>query len=333
MARRRAAVEVLLAEHDCDHLIFCGLNRFGSAVQWLTQWPVTAEAVGVLTPGKRDALFVQWVNHAPQASLVADKADVAWGGELSIGSALEVLDRRGSRSGRIAYIGPLTAEQHTRLSARYPNIANLTRAYTRLRQVKSAEELDWLRIGAHFTDLGMAALRDGLKPGLNERELGDLVERAYIAQGATNVIHYIGATSMSAPDLGVPRQFAIHAAPAEGRRGGGGNQRGVLGASRAGAAQLRAGRADEALSRPARGGRRRLRCDCRRAQSRRHAGRRDRSVKRDRGRRLHHHRRSACTAMAAVICRRCSAARAVPPARCRRSRSAPGRRWSSSPMS
>ena len=209
MARRRAAVEALLAKHDCDHLIFCGLNRFGSAVQWLTQWPVTAEAVGVLTPGKRDALFVQWVNHAPQSSLVADKADVAWGGESSIGAAVEVLDKRGSRSGRIAYIGPLTAEQHARLSARRPNIANLTRAYTRVRQVKSAEELDWLRIGAHFSDLGMAALRDGMKIGMNERELGDLVERAYTAQGASNVIHYIGTTSMSAPDLGVPRQFAI----------------------------------------------------------------------------------------------------------------------------
>ena len=201
-------VEALLAEHDCDHLVFCGLNRFGSAVQWLTQWPVTAEAVGVLSPGERDSLFVQWVNHAPQARLIADKADVAWGGELSIAAAIEVLDKRRSRSGRIAYIGPLTAEQHARLAARYPNIANLTRAYTRLRQVKSAEELDWLRIGAHFTDLGMAALRDGLRPGLNERELGDAIERAYISQGVTNVIHYIGITSMSAPDLGVPRQFA-----------------------------------------------------------------------------------------------------------------------------
>ncbi len=208
MARRRAAVEALLAEHDCDHLVFCGLNRFGSAVQWLTQWPVTAEAVGVLTPGERDALFVQWVNHAPQARIIADKADVAWGGESSIAAAIEVLDKRRSRSGRIAYIGPLTAEQHARLAARHPNIANLTRAYTRLRQVKSAEELDWLRIGAHFTDLGMAALRDGLKPGLNERELGDAIERAYISQGATNVIHYIGITSMAEPDIGVPRQFA-----------------------------------------------------------------------------------------------------------------------------
>lgn len=208
MARRRAAVETLLAEHACDHLIFCGLNRFGSAVQWLTQWPVTAEAVGVLTPDERDTLFVQYVNHVPQARLIADKADVAWGGESSIAAAIKVIEARGSRSGRIAYIGPLTAEQHARLSARCPNIANLTRAYTKLRQVKSAEELDWLRIGAYFSDLGMAALRDGLQIGMSERELGDMVERAYISQGATNVIHYIGTTSMSAPDLGVPRQFA-----------------------------------------------------------------------------------------------------------------------------
>jgi Xaa-Pro aminopeptidase len=208
MARRRAAVEALLAEHGCDHLIFCGLNRFGSAVQWLTQWPVTAEAVGVLSPGERDALFVQYVNHAPQAQLIADKADVTWGGESSIAAAIKVLEKWGSRSGRVAYIGPLTADQHALVSARFPKNTNLTRAYTRLRQVKSNEEIDWLRIGAYFSDLGMAALRDGLKIGMSERELGDLVERAYISQGATNVIHYIGTTSMGAPDLGVPRQFA-----------------------------------------------------------------------------------------------------------------------------
>jgi Xaa-Pro aminopeptidase len=207
MARRRAAMEALLIEHDCDHLIFCGLARFGSAVQWLTQWPVTAEAVGVFSPSERDALFVQWINHAPQASLIADKADVAWGGESGIKAALAVLETRASASERIGYVGPLSAEQHVVLAARFPNIANLNRGYIKLRQVKSAEEIAWLRVGAHFSDLGMAALRDGLKPGLSERELGDLVERAYISQGATNVIHYIGTTSMSAPELGVPRQF------------------------------------------------------------------------------------------------------------------------------
>jgi Xaa-Pro aminopeptidase len=207
MVRRRAAIETLLAAAECDHLVVCGANRFGSAVQWLTQWPVTAEAIAVLTPGQRDALFVQYVNHAPQAGILADKADVAWGGESSIVAASKVLEQRGARPNRVATIGPVSAEQHAVLSAKFEKLKNLNRDYIRLRQVKSAEELDWLRIGAHFSDLGMAALRDGLKPGLNERELGDLVERAYVSHGATNVIHYIGVTSMNSPDLGVPRQF------------------------------------------------------------------------------------------------------------------------------
>ena len=207
MACRRAAIEALLAEAECDHLVFCGANRFGSAVQWLTQWPVTAEAIGVLTPGVRDAMFVQYINHAPQARILADKADVAWGGESSIAAAIDVLVKRGARENRVATLGPVTADQSAALSSKFGKLKSLNRNYTRLRQVKSAEELDWLRIGAHFSDLGMAALRDGLRPGLNERELGNLVERAYIAQGATNVIHYIGVTPMNAPDLGVPRQF------------------------------------------------------------------------------------------------------------------------------
>ncbi len=207
MTRRRAAIEALLAKAECDHLIFCGANRFGSSVQWLTQWPVTAEAVGVHTPGQRDALFVQHVNHAPQAALLADKADVVWGGASCIAAAIAVLEKRGAGEDRVAVIGPLGADQHAALVAKFGTLKNLNRDYTRLRQVKSPDEIDWLRIGAHFTDLGMLALRDNLRPGVNERELGDIVERAYTAQGAINVIHYIGAAQMKAPDLAVPRQF------------------------------------------------------------------------------------------------------------------------------
>jgi Xaa-Pro dipeptidase len=207
MARRSAAVEALLAVAECDHLVFCGANRFGSVVQWLTQWPVTAEAVGVLTPGMRDALFVQYINHEPQAALLADKADVAWGGESCIQAAIKMLEKRGARDNRVATIGPVSADQHMALSARFGKIRSLNRDYVYLRQVKSPEEIDWLRIGAYFSDLGMAALRDGLKSAMTERELGDVVERAYVSQGATNVIHYIGTTSMSAPDLAAPRQF------------------------------------------------------------------------------------------------------------------------------
>jgi Xaa-Pro dipeptidase len=208
MARRRAAVEALLKEAGCEHLVFCGANRFGSSVQWLTGWPVTTEAVGVLTPGEADAMFVQHVNHAPLAQKMAARAEVVWGGGSSIGAAVEVLERRRAQRDRVAAIGPMTFEQHATLAARFGEVKNLNRPYTRLRQVKSAEEIDWMRIGAALSDRGMIALHDGIRPGLSERELGDLVERAYVPLGGTTVIHFIGVTKMADPQLGVPTQFA-----------------------------------------------------------------------------------------------------------------------------
>jgi Xaa-Pro dipeptidase len=207
MSRRRAAIEAALAEAGCDHLVFCGANRAGSAVQWLTQWPVTVEAIGVLTPRERDALFVQWINHAPLARRLAPDAEVAWGGESSIRAAVAVLEKRGAKENRVGVIGAMNFEQHAALAARLGKIANLNRAYVRLRRVKSVEEIDWLRIGAWLSDRGMAGLRDGLAAGLDERALGDLIERAYMREGGSNVIHFIGATSMHDPQLGVPAQF------------------------------------------------------------------------------------------------------------------------------
>lgn len=207
MAHRRAAVEGVLAEAGIDHLVFCGANRTGSVVQWITQWPVTAEAVGVFTPGLPDALFVQYVNHAPLARRLAEDAEVAWGGESSIRAAAAMLERRGARADRVGFIGPMSVDQHAVLTARFGTVTNLNRAYVRLRRVKSQEEIEWLRIGAAFSDRGMAALCDGLRPGLSERQLGDLIERSYVADGGTNWIHYIGATPMHDPQLGVPAQF------------------------------------------------------------------------------------------------------------------------------
>lgn len=210
MARRRDAIKRLLDETGLDHLVYCGANRFGSAVQWLTGWPVTAEAIGVFMPGKPDALFVQHVNHVPLARRLAAPAEVEWGGGSCIAGTIAVLEHRGARAGRVGVIGPMTFEQHEKLAARFGPPANLNRRYTRLRQIKSDEELDWLRIGAALTDRGMIALRDGLRPGLSERDLADLVERSYVALGGSNVIHFFGATPMAAPRLAVPTQFVAN---------------------------------------------------------------------------------------------------------------------------
>ena len=72
-------------------------------------------------------MFVQYVNHAPQARILADKADVAWGGESSIAAAIKVLEQRGARQDRVATIGPVSAEQHAALSAKFGKLKSLNR--------------------------------------------------------------------------------------------------------------------------------------------------------------------------------------------------------------
>ena len=206
--RRRNAMELALTDAGAEHMVFCGYNRTGSAVQWLTQWPVTTEAIGVFSAGKPDALFVQYINHAPLARRIASAAEtVEWGGEFSIHKVITALEQRGARADRVAVIGPMPFEQHAQLSAKFGQVINLNRAYVRLRRVKSPEELDWLRIGAWLSDRGMAGLRDGLCAGLTERELGDLIERAYVPQGGGHGIHFIGTTPMRDPQVPAPRQF------------------------------------------------------------------------------------------------------------------------------
>jgi Xaa-Pro aminopeptidase len=104
-------------------------------------------------------------------------------------------------------MGPLVVPKYRLLENQFA-VVLLDAEYVRLRLVKSEEEIDWLRRGAALSDAGLKALLENTKPGLTESELANLVERAYVGQGGTTFIHYIGVTSMADPQLCVPPQFA-----------------------------------------------------------------------------------------------------------------------------
>ena len=207
MRRRRQAVETVMAAADVRHLLLCGAGFRGSAVPWLTHWPVTTEAVGVLTPGEKDALFVQYYNHVPMATRLATDADVQWGGASTIESVAHELERRGAAGQRIGVFGPLGFTQRDALADRGYEVVNLNRQYVGLRLVKSEEELDWFRIGAALSDLAIDALLANMRSGLDEHDLGDICEHAYGPWGGRTVIHFFGVTSMASPNLEVPAQF------------------------------------------------------------------------------------------------------------------------------
>ena len=192
MARRREALAAELDAVGAAHAVVYGANRSGPAVGWLTRWPVTREALVVFTPDAQDLLLVNFYNHVRNAERIATEAEVRWAGPKPMSAALEELEGRGARGARVAVIGPLGYRPYAALAG-FAEPVPLDEAYTRLRLRKSAEELDWLRIGCELTDAAVRAVHEQAGPGTDERELGNLAERAYVGRGGTTHIHYFGA--------------------------------------------------------------------------------------------------------------------------------------------
>ena len=204
-ARRHALLAKAMERAQVDHLLIVTDHRAGNAPQWVTGWPGTVEAYVVFRPGERMTMHVEWFNHVPLAQRIAKDCDVRWGEHRGIHKTIEELERRGAR--RVGLIGPLVLSKCRLLEARF-DLVPMDAEYVRLRLVKSGEEIEWLRAGAALSDAGFQQLLENTRPGMSERELANLVERAYVGKGGTTFIHYIGVTSMAEPHLCVPPQFA-----------------------------------------------------------------------------------------------------------------------------
>jgi Xaa-Pro dipeptidase len=205
--RRRAALARVMRARGAEHAVVYGANRFGSAIPWLTRWPVTREALCVFTPGERDLLLVDFYNHVPNASRIATEAEVRWTGPNAVETAIVELRRRGAAGAPVAVIGSLPHSAHLALGQLAGRLIEMSPDYARLRLVKSAEEIEWLRVGCALTDRAVEALAAGLRPGLSEHELADLCERAYVPNGGRTHIHYFGVTPMRAPAISAPAQW------------------------------------------------------------------------------------------------------------------------------
>ena len=203
-ARRHRLLGDAMAKHGCDHLLVITDHRAGNAVQWVTGWPGTNEAYVVFKPGVKMTMFMEWFNHFPLGRKMARDVDTHWGEHRGIEKTIEELKRRGAA--RVGIMGPLVAGKYKKLEQQF-DMVSLDAEYVRCRMIKSEEEIDWLRIGAAMSDAGFASLLAGTQPGVSERELGALVEGAYIRHGGTTMIRYIGVTAMANPHLFVPAQY------------------------------------------------------------------------------------------------------------------------------
>ena len=202
--RRKQALVDLMNAADIDIILLVTAGGVGNATRWITNWPGTQQALTTFKKDQTSTMFVEYHNHVPLAKILAKNVEVIWGGDKGMGPLMEHLALQNPK--KIGVIGPLVGPRWKILESKY-QVVSLDNEYIKLRMNKSEEEISWLRIGAAMSDLGMAALIKGTRPGMTEHQLGDLIERSYISLGGNNWIHYIGSTSMQSPDVSVPRQF------------------------------------------------------------------------------------------------------------------------------
>jgi Xaa-Pro dipeptidase len=207
MRRRRAAFGAELDRNAVPYALVYGANRSGSAVSWLTGWPVTREALLLAGADEdEDILLVSFFNHVPQARRLCS-VRVEWAGAHPVATALDLIAGQGRRPDRIGLVRALPFNHYRLLTEQVREVCDLNSAYTALRLVKSSEEVAAMRRGAALSDAGIRALAVALRPGATEHEVVARVEHAYVAQGGLHHIHYLGATAMDEPDLSVPAQW------------------------------------------------------------------------------------------------------------------------------
>jgi Xaa-Pro aminopeptidase len=207
MHRRRAAIGAVLEDAGVPYALVYGANRSGSAVSWLTDWPVTREALLVLGPDAADdVLLVSFYNHLPQARRLA-RTRTEWAGERTVTTAVRFIEDRVGRLERVGVVGQIPFDQYRVLAGWAGSVVDLNPAYTTLRLIKSDEEITALRRAAALTDAAVAALVDNVRIGISEHELLARLELAYAARGGMRHIGYLATTSMGDPSVCVPGQW------------------------------------------------------------------------------------------------------------------------------
>ena len=197
LAKRRRSIVEMMEAVGVAHLVAYGAEKVGSAIPWLTEWPVTTEAALLFTPGETPSLLVQHYNHLPNARVIASDCEVEWGGPSTVARLDELLKARYTTGQRVGVVGPLRFGDHQTLVGSVGDLVDLNREYQRLRLVKSSEEIERLEVAARLSDAAVTALADQVEVGMDERQLAAIVESAYLAEGGTNHIHYFAATSMA----------------------------------------------------------------------------------------------------------------------------------------
>lgn len=196
--QRRTRTQELAQRHGADAVLAFGENRSGVHVTYLTGWAVTRAAFVRLDADGCD-LWVQFHNHVPYAQRVAHASAVH---DVTAQTPDDLL----ASARVVATLGSVPVGVRKRAHERGITLVSLDAEHAKLREIKSAEEIQALRLGAEASDHGAKGLIEACVPGASDWDLLAAARSAYTRVGGRDHICYISVADMDHPDRDVPAQ-------------------------------------------------------------------------------------------------------------------------------
>ena len=207
--RRHKAVYRLIEQEGVDAILFYGSGRYASDIYWLSDWPSSREAYLLMQTGNEAVILMQLFNHYPMARVMSWIKDVRWAGANTTNTVVDLMRERGLESKRIGLVGAISYQVYNKLRESYPgaSFVDLGGKLRMMRAVRSAEEIERIRLASKLTDQSIQALAENLKVGLREDEIPAIIEPVYLKAGGYAGIHFMSSMPMRDPDFPVPSQF------------------------------------------------------------------------------------------------------------------------------
>jgi Xaa-Pro dipeptidase len=207
--RRYTAIREAMDRENLAMLLISGA-RGSLEVHYLSNYLAQSPCWLLFPRSDSPAVFIHFFNHQPCAKAQSVIEDVRWYGPAPMPSVIDELRKRGLGKSKIGLVSMRTmAYGHvTALQRAFPeaDFVEFGPQFNRIRQVRSEEELVYLRKSGYLTDLACEALERDLRAGLTEHDVLSIVYGAYLKNGGDPGIHFIATTSMDKPDRFVPWQ-------------------------------------------------------------------------------------------------------------------------------
>lgn len=210
--RRFAAVRANMRAAGLDALIVYAAQHTWQNLFYLSNHRELTTCFLVVPLDSDPVLIPGSFPHLPTTRRCSTVADVRWGGGPRAFPVIrQVLDERGLSTSRIGLVhgdagggAPgMPKSQYDALIAAVPDaqFVDAVRTIQDLRKIKTAEEIEVLRLSAKMTDISLDMAVDAIRPGMTEFEVANIISGG---PGSTPSL-LVGSTSMlSNPQLVSP---------------------------------------------------------------------------------------------------------------------------------